>query len=97
MMKSKCESVNNFPGSAARPLLVPPSPPQSTAESLLRSALQGKGYGKGPPIPLQNGMSIMASPTSIGKSNGGDDDLRRVMFVTDQVGRLTEIPRKSPL
>lgn len=55
-------------------------PFQSTAESLLRSALQGKGYG----------LTVMGSPTSLSGSSGGggrkgDDELRRVMFGTEQV------------
>lgn len=62
---------------------------QSAAESLLRSALQGKGYGKGPPLQL-NGMAMMESPTHLGGGKG-DDELRRVMFVTDQVTMLTAL------
>uniref|UniRef100_A0A6P4FGZ7 C2H2-type domain-containing protein n=1 Tax=Drosophila rhopaloa TaxID=1041015 RepID=A0A6P4FGZ7_DRORH len=45
---------------------------QSTAESLLRSALQGKGYGKG--LHMQNGL-----PMPVVK----DEDMRRLLFADE--------------
>lgn len=57
---------------------------QNSPESLLRSALQGKGYSKGSGMQqLQNGITIIQSPNSIIKA--ADDDLRRAIFVNEQV------------
>uniref|UniRef100_A0A182LSG5 C2H2-type domain-containing protein n=1 Tax=Anopheles culicifacies TaxID=139723 RepID=A0A182LSG5_9DIPT len=49
---------------------------QDTAESLLRSALQGKGYTKGTGLPLQNGAITVLPATGHMK----DDELRRVLY-----------------
>lgn len=48
---------------------------QETPESLLRSALQGKGYAKG----IQNSVTVIPSINSI-KSEG---NLRRAIFSND--------------
>ncbi|ALC46933.1 CG4374 [Drosophila busckii] len=45
---------------------------QNTAESLLRSALQGKGYAKG--LHMQNGLALPVVK---------DDDMRRLLFTPD--------------
>lgn len=55
---------------------------QDSAESLLRSALQGKGYTKG----MQNGLTVLPS-----HSIKIEDNLRRVMYVTDQVNSFNII------
>lgn len=52
---------------------------QNTAESLLRSALQGKGYSKG--IHLQNGITLLPSSSP----NVKDEELRRVLFPNEAV------------
>lgn len=56
---------------------------QDSPESLLRSALQGKGYSKG--LQLQNGITVLP-PHSAVKS---DEELRRALFSSDQVILLT--------
>uniref|UniRef100_A0A336MF83 CSON014546 protein n=1 Tax=Culicoides sonorensis TaxID=179676 RepID=A0A336MF83_CULSO len=47
---------------------------QNSAESLLRSALQGKGYSKGMHLP--NGVAVLPNVKS-------EDDLRHVLFSSD--------------
>ncbi|XP_049281954.1 mucin-5AC-like [Anopheles funestus] len=49
---------------------------QDTPESLLRSALQGKGYTKGTGLPLPNGAITVLPATGHMK----DDELRRVLY-----------------
>uniref|UniRef100_A0A182HKH1 Uncharacterized protein n=1 Tax=Anopheles arabiensis TaxID=7173 RepID=A0A182HKH1_ANOAR len=49
---------------------------QDTAESLLRSALQGKGYTKGTGLPLPNGTITVLPATGHMK----DEELRRVLY-----------------
>ncbi|XP_055857007.1 ichor [Episyrphus balteatus] len=46
---------------------------QNSAESLLRSALQGKGYSKG--LHLQNGITLLPPSPSV-----KDEELRRALF-----------------
>lgn len=50
---------------------------QESPESLLRSALQGKGYAK--TVHLQNGITVIPAQNSV-----KDEELRRVLF-SDQV------------
>uniref|UniRef100_A0A2M4CRT6 Putative wrky transcription factor protein 1 n=1 Tax=Anopheles darlingi TaxID=43151 RepID=A0A2M4CRT6_ANODA len=51
---------------------------QETPESLLRSALQGKGYTKGTGMQLQNGgVTVLQSPGHM-----KDEELRRVLYST---------------
>ncbi|XP_075166826.1 uncharacterized protein LOC142238949 [Haematobia irritans] len=52
---------------------------QNSAESLLRSALQGKGYTKG--LHMHNGIALMPSSPSV-----KDDDMRRILFPVDADG-----------
>ncbi|XP_037950888.1 transcription factor Sp1-like [Teleopsis dalmanni] len=49
---------------------------QNSAESLLRSALQGKGYSKG--LQMQNGLTLLPTSPTI-----KDDEMRRILFPTD--------------
>jgi hypothetical protein len=51
---------------------------QESPESLLRSALQGKGYAK--TVHLQNGITVIPAQNSV-----KDEELRRVLFSNDQV------------
>lgn len=51
---------------------------QESPESLLRSALQGKGYAK--TVHLQNGITVIPAQNSV-----KDEELRRVLFSSDQV------------
>jgi hypothetical protein len=51
---------------------------QASPESLLRSALQGKGYVK--TVHLQNGITVIPAQNS-----AKDEELRRVLFTNDQV------------
>lgn len=51
---------------------------QESPESLLRSALQGKGYAK--TVHLQNGITVIPAQNSV-----KDEELRRVLFTNDQV------------
>ncbi|KXJ80366.1 hypothetical protein RP20_CCG025432 [Aedes albopictus] len=48
-----------------------------TPESLLRSALQGKGYTKGTPVTLQNGITVIPA------GQIKEEDLRRVLYTSD--------------
>ncbi|XP_061391920.1 putative uncharacterized protein DDB_G0286901 [Musca vetustissima] len=52
---------------------------QNSAESLLRSALQGKGYTKG--MHMHNGIALMPSSPSV-----KDEDMRRILFPVDTDG-----------
>ncbi|XP_059218943.1 transcription factor mef2A [Stomoxys calcitrans] len=52
---------------------------QNSAESLLRSALQGKGYTKG--LHMHNGITLMPTSPSV-----KDDDMRRILFPVDADG-----------
>ncbi|XP_067633776.1 GATA zinc finger domain-containing protein 16 [Eurosta solidaginis] len=49
---------------------------QNSAESLLRSALQGKGYSKG--MHMQNGMSLMSTSPTV-----KEEEMRRLLFPPD--------------
>ncbi|XP_049303513.1 homeobox protein 5 [Bactrocera dorsalis] len=49
---------------------------QNSAESLLRSALQGKGYSKG--IHMQNGISLLPSSPTV-----KEEEMRRLLFPPD--------------
>ncbi|XP_059621111.1 uncharacterized protein LOC132264805 [Phlebotomus argentipes] len=51
---------------------------QDSPESLLRSALQGKGYAKG--LQVQNGITIIQA----GNVTKSDEELRRALFSPDQ-------------
>ncbi|XP_062565096.1 zinc finger protein sens-like [Armigeres subalbatus] len=48
-----------------------------TPESLLRSALQGKGYTKGTAVQLQNGITVIPA------GQIKEEDLRRVLYSSD--------------
>lgn len=52
---------------------------QESPESLLRSALQGKGYSKTLQT-VQNGITLISAQNST-----KDEELRRVLFPNDQV------------
>ncbi|XP_030371231.1 uncharacterized transmembrane protein DDB_G0289901 [Scaptodrosophila lebanonensis] len=54
---------------------------QNSAESLLRSALQGKGYTKG--LHMQNGIAMMPGSPSV-----KDEDMRRLLFTPDAADAL---------
>uniref|UniRef100_A0A1B0G300 Uncharacterized protein n=1 Tax=Glossina morsitans morsitans TaxID=37546 RepID=A0A1B0G300_GLOMM len=49
---------------------------QNSAESLLRSALQGKGYSKG--LHMHNGITLMPTSPTV-----KDDEMRRMLFPVD--------------
>lgn len=51
---------------------------KESPESLLRSALQGKGYAK--TVHLQTGLTVIPAQNSV-----KDEELRRVLFTNDQV------------
>jgi hypothetical protein len=57
---------------------IPSRPMQESPESLLRSALQGKGYAK--TVHLQNGITVIPAQNSV-----KDEELRRALFTNDQV------------
>ncbi|XP_037811575.1 hybrid signal transduction histidine kinase A [Lucilia sericata] len=52
---------------------------QNSAESLLRSALQGKGYAKG--LHMHNGITLMSTSPTV-----KDDEMRRILFPVDTDG-----------
>ncbi|XP_065354531.1 ichor [Calliphora vicina] len=52
---------------------------QNSAESLLRSALQGKGYSKG--LHMHNGITLMSTSPTV-----KDEDMRRILFPVDTDG-----------
>jgi hypothetical protein len=55
---------------------------QESPESLLRSALQGKGYAKTVHLQSSSGITLIPSQNTVKQE---DEELRRVLFTNDQV------------